>query len=126
MLTSKENEKIVIVQDWFSKKWKNQQMRIKDKFLTGVENMTEFRTEGSERKKVKPSKQKEEDLKDYEKEEQIEYTNEYITEVVKELKSSNRVKDVRNYLIHYKDICSIEAEDLKNRQFSDYLALVLL
>jgi hypothetical protein len=29
---------------------------MKDKYLTGVENMTEFRPEGYEQKKLKPSK----------------------------------------------------------------------
>ena len=56
---------MVMLKDWFSKKLSKQEMKVKDKFLTGVENMTEFRAEGYEQKKVKPSRLKEEDLKDY-------------------------------------------------------------
>lgn len=43
MLTEKENEKMVMFKDWFSKKLSTKEMKIKDKYLTGVENMAEFR-----------------------------------------------------------------------------------
>ena len=39
LLTSKENEKMVMLKDWFSKKISDSEMKIKDRYLTGVENM---------------------------------------------------------------------------------------
>jgi hypothetical protein len=60
--------------DWFYSWFSNNSFNRKDKFLTGIEDMTEFRPEGWKEKKKRPQNNKEDDLLDYDKHEQISYT----------------------------------------------------
>ena len=38
---------MTILKDWFSKKIYTKEMKIKDRYLTGIESMVEFRPEGA-------------------------------------------------------------------------------
>ena len=58
-LTEKENEKVSMLKDWFSKKVSGESFKEKDRFLTGVERL------------------------EYQKEDQIRYTVDYFDEHIK-------------------------------------------
>lgn len=43
LLTSKQNEKMVIMGDWFSKIFQKQKVKKKDRYLSGIESMLDFK-----------------------------------------------------------------------------------